>query len=120
MERYFGKRLKQLREDRRWSQKDLSSRLNKGVSTISGYESDAHPIPLDVLISMASIFNISLDELIGIEKPDSMSLGGLSESQVLILKSLKMEFQSPTNQSSDLSESQMKILHDIIKLFAGT
>ena len=49
MEYYLGEKLKKLRQGRGWSQKDLANRLNKAVSTISGYESDAHPIPLDVL-----------------------------------------------------------------------
>ena len=117
MERYLGQKLKQLREDRRWSQKELANRLNKGVSTISGYESDAHPIPLDVLISVALIFDISLDELVGIEKPDTICVGGLTERQITILKNLRREYLSPTNRTSDFSDEQMKILHDIIQSF---
>lgn len=118
MERYLGQKLKELREDRRWSQKELANRLNKGVSTISGYESDAHPIPLDVLISVALIFHISLDELVGVEKPENISLGGLSESEISIIKKLRKEFLSPTNRSGNLSENQMRILHDLIRIFS--
>ena len=47
MEHYLGEKLKKLRESRGWTQADLAKRLNKAVSTISGYESDAHAIPLD-------------------------------------------------------------------------
>ena len=49
MEHYLGEKLKKLRESRGWTQADLAKRLNKAVSTVSGYESDAHAIPLDVL-----------------------------------------------------------------------
>lgn len=42
MEHYLGEKLKKLRESRGWTQADLAKRLNKAVSTISGYESDAH------------------------------------------------------------------------------
>lgn len=41
MEHYLGEKLKKLRESRGWTQADLAKRLNKAVSTISGYESDA-------------------------------------------------------------------------------
>lgn len=54
MEHYLGEKLKKLRESRGWTQADLAKRLNKAVSTISGYESDAHAIPLDVLASISS------------------------------------------------------------------
>lgn len=62
MEHYLGEKLKKLREGRGWTQADLAKRLNKAVSTVSGYESDAHAIPLDVLASISSLFSISTDE----------------------------------------------------------
>lgn len=40
MEHYLGEKLKKLRESRGWTQADLAKRLNKAVSTVSGYESD--------------------------------------------------------------------------------
>lgn len=59
MEHYLGEKLKNLRESRNWSQAELAKRLNKAVSTISGYESDAHAIPLDVLL----VFHFCLEFL---------------------------------------------------------
>lgn len=118
MEHYLGQKLKKLREDRGWSQKDLGQKLNKGISTISGYESDAHSIPSDVLISLAAIYDISLDDLIGIKKPDSISIQGLNEFQSAILIALRNEFLTPTSQTGNLSKPQMKILHDIIQSFS--
>ena len=38
----FRRKVKKLRESRGWTQADLAKRLNKAVSTVSGYESDAH------------------------------------------------------------------------------
>ena len=38
MEHYLGEKLKKLRESRGWTQADLAKRLNKAVSTVSGYE----------------------------------------------------------------------------------
>lgn len=118
MEHYLGQKLKMLREERGLSQRELGKKLNKGISTISGYESDAHSIPLDVLISLAAIYDISLDELIGLKKPDSVSIQGLSEFQIMILRDLRNEFSKPTNQTGNLSDKQMEILHDIIQAFS--
>ena len=68
MERYLGAKIKELRQSRNWTQAYLAERLNKSVSTVSGYESDAHPVPTDVLISIAELFGISLDALLGLER----------------------------------------------------
>ena len=98
--------------------KSFTKKLNKGTSTISGYETEAHAIPLDVLISIAAIFGVSLNELTNLKEPDAISLKDLTPFQVETLVALRNEFLSPTNQSSNLSAQQMQILHDIIKLFS--
>lgn len=118
MEHYLGEKLKKLREDRKWSQDDLAKRLGKAASTISGYESDAHTIPLDVFISAASLFGISLDEFAGVEKTPQMPMMELSEQQQDILRNLRKEFLSPTGHGGKLSSEQMQILHDIIQNFS--
>ena len=91
----------------------LAARLNKSVSTVSGYESDAHPIPTDVLISIAELFGVSLDVLLDLEKPTCVSTQGLSISQIEVVEALVQEFRS----GSDFSEAKMKILHDIFDNF---
>ena len=88
MEHYLGEKLKSLRESRNWTQADLAKRLNKAVSTISGYESDAHAIPLDVLASISLLFGISTDELLDLETSESLSLSGLAPAQQAILEDL--------------------------------
>lgn len=118
MEHYLGEKLKKLRESRGWTQADLAKRLNKAVSTISGYESDAHAIPLDVLASISSLFSISTDELLGLDAPEVLSLSGLTGAQQKkTLIKLRNELLSPSQKGNDLSPQQMEILHDIIKAF---
>lgn len=118
MEHYLGEKLKSLRESRNWTQADLAKRLNKAVSTISGYESDAHAIPLDVLASISLLFGISTDELLDLETSESLSLSGLAPAQQAILEDLRREFLAPSQRGKDFSPQQMKILHDIIKAFS--
>lgn len=86
MEHYLGEKLKNLRESRNWSQAELAKRLNKAVSTISGYESDAHAIPLDVLVSISLLFGVSTDELLDLETTNVLSLSGLTEEQCNLLR----------------------------------
>ena len=117
MEHYLGEKLKKLRENRGWTQAELAKRLNKAVSTVSGYESDAHAIPLDVLASNSSLFNISTDELLGLDAPEVLSLSGLTGAQKKTLIKLPNELLSPSQKGNDLSPQQMEILHDIIKAF---
>ena len=68
----------------------MAKRLNKAVSTISGYESDAHAIPLDVLASISSLFSISTDELLGLDAPEVLSLSGLTGAQKKTLIKLRL------------------------------
>ena len=112
MEHYLGEKLKNLRESRNWSQAELAKRLNKAVSTISGYESDAHAIPLDVLVSISLLFGVSTDELLDLETTNVLSLSGLTEEQCNLLRKIRQEYLSPSQRGKDFSKNQMDILHD--------
>lgn len=117
MEYYLGKTIKQLRQGKNWSQKDLAKRINKSVSTISGYESDAHAVPLDVLATIAQLYGVTLDELVGAERVENLSLKGMTEQQIEVMKAIRKEFLFPTGQGKDLSDAQMRIIHDLIYSF---
>ena len=112
MEHYLGEKLKKLRESRGWTQADLAKRLNKAVSTISGYESDAHAIPLDVLASISSLFSISTDELLGLDAPEVLSLSGLTGAQKKTLIKLRNEFLSPSQKGNDQGGNAMRLKND--------
>lgn len=59
----FGEKLAKLRNSRHWTQEDLAKKLNLSRSTIAGYESKGR-VPKDtLLIAIANLFNVSLDEL---------------------------------------------------------
>lgn len=59
----LGFRIKGIRSQRGMAQKELAKRINKSKSAVCGYESEAQVLPLDVLVSIASILNVSLDYL---------------------------------------------------------
>ncbi len=74
----FGDILKKLRLDSGMTQKDLAIKVGVTKSVISYYElSERAPSP-DVLIKLSSIFHVTTDYLLGIEKQECVDLTGLS------------------------------------------
>ena len=57
----LGERIRQLRQQRGWSQAQLSKKLNIHQKQISGYERSIHVPSVELLIRMAELFNVSLD-----------------------------------------------------------
>lgn len=94
MEYYFGKTIKQFRADPKWSRKDLAKRINKSVSTIRGYGSDAHPVPLDVLVTIAQLCGVTLDELVRENEVENLPLRGMTSARINVLKAIRYFFVS--------------------------
>lgn len=60
-----GARVKSLREERGLSQRALALRLEVSSSTIAKYEAGVHTPPLSVLVRLAAVLDVSLDQLAG-------------------------------------------------------
>ena len=114
----LGLRIKDLREKVRWSQEELGRKVNKSKSTISLYENDGLVPPGDTLIEMASLFNVSLDYLVGIDKNEMVSIDKLTEQQKTMVHTLIVELQDTTKSKTGLSPRQQDILCSLIKEFA--
>lgn len=91
----FGLRLKKLRKSRGLTQKMLADRINKSVSAVSSYESNAQLPPLDVSKSIALALGISIDYLVGNEETPAYTAKNLTEYQAELLDELISEFHSP-------------------------
>jgi len=63
----FGERLKELRQTKKWSTKELGTRLNVSDSTISRWENSIIIPTIDNLYNIAVLFGVSSDYLIGLE-----------------------------------------------------
>lgn len=61
----FGTRLRTLRLSQDITQIELGKKLNVGASTINRYESGGRVPSYDILIAAASLFNVSIDYLVG-------------------------------------------------------
>lgn len=63
----FSERIKNAREDRDISQKDMAAMLNMNQSNYSRIETGHQEPSLDQLIKIAEIFNLTIDELLGVD-----------------------------------------------------
>lgn len=62
----FGDRLKELREEFGYTQKQLSEKLNfKSASTIGMYERGERGVDPETLVKLSTLFNVSTDYLLG-------------------------------------------------------
>nr|DAM77417.1 MAG TPA: repressor protein [Caudoviricetes sp.] len=90
----FGLNLKKLREEKGYSQAQLSRKLNVSKSSISKYESNQSMPSVETLTKIALIYGVSLDYLVGVEKNKTISVEGLTNRQLDILNTLVVEFKS--------------------------
>ena len=115
----LGYRIKEIRTQRGMAQNELAKRINKSKSAVCGYESEAQVPPLEVLVSIASVLNVSLDYLVGFEMEKPISVANLTNQQKKITNLILEEFSRPTNSSSRLSQQQITIIQELICLFSG-
>lgn len=57
-------RLQDLREEKFWTQKYVAYRLNIAQRTYSHYENGTRAIPLELLCSLADIYDVSTDYIL--------------------------------------------------------
>lgn len=84
----FGKRLRSLRLQNNLSQKQLAAQIGVQNSIISFYEVGERSPSLDVIMKLASVFHVSTDYLIGLEKAECIDISGLDENDKMIVRML--------------------------------
>jgi len=67
----FGGRLRELRKERHWTQKEMAARLGIRQTHYTKYETGMHVPPLDKIIPLARLFGVSLDRLVLGETPSN-------------------------------------------------
>ncbi len=84
----FGTILKKLRTESNITQEALAKKLGVTKSVISYYELHERAPSPEILIKLTSIFNVSADFLLGIEKNNSTSLdlSGLDDEDLQFLR----------------------------------
>lgn len=84
-------KLRMLRAENRYTQKQLAEKLNLSPSIVSGYETGDRTPSLENLLSMAKLYNCSTDYLLGMntEEPSiAIDTEGLTIQQITVLQDL--------------------------------
>ncbi|QKE72686.1 helix-turn-helix transcriptional regulator [Arthrobacter citreus] len=61
----IGERIKNLREKKNWSQKELATRVKLHTSVLNRIENNTRPIKDEELLSFANIFDTTTDFILG-------------------------------------------------------
>ena len=94
MKSTFATNVKNLRREIGFTQTELAEKIFVNKSMISAYEKGKRMPSLDVLIQLSSIFNVSIDYLLGIQrentddKETAIDISGLNNKQRKIIKEL--------------------------------
>ena len=67
----LGAKLREVREKRGMTQRELAARIHKSTPAISAYETDAQTPPTDVLISIAQVLHVPIAYLIDYGNEDT-------------------------------------------------
>ena len=113
----FGSQLKAIRNQRGLTQKKLAEEIGKSVQAVSSYERNSQIPPIEVMISIADVLNVSLDYLVDRQSINTYSFCNLKPIHKEILDLLQDEFASPTRKSSQFSDRQSLIFEKLLTLF---
>lgn len=107
---YFGHRIQQLRKSKGWSHADLAKRLGKKASSISSYETDAKAIPVDTLILLAELWDVTIDELIYGENVEILSVKSLSPEEKQLVSELIQNFAAKSGSKASTKVENLELL----------
>ena len=90
----FGSNLKKLRSQEGLTQQQLADKLGVTKSVISYYELQERCPSPEVLIKLSSIFHVSTDFLLGLDRSVSVDLSGLDDEDIVTVKRLISSLKS--------------------------
>lgn len=108
--------IKKLREKANMTQQELGQKINRDKGVISRYENNYQPVPFETMRTFAVIFNVSMDYLAGMDRQNNISVSGLSNEQIDIIRSLSEIFRNE-NGGCKLTAEQFEILGRIVTDF---
>ena len=90
---YFGTNLKQLREERGLTQKELAKGMELSPSMISMYEGGGSHPSVEILIRLSHYFRVSTDYLLGVSDSNGYDFSGLTDEQAVLVNELIRQFE---------------------------
>lgn len=63
----YGKKIRELREEKRWTQSELAKKIGTTQKNISKYELELLDLNTEILLKLSSVFSVSTDYILGQE-----------------------------------------------------
>ena len=101
----FGLRIKRLRKQRNWTQKELADKIDVRFPQLNKYEGGLHAPPLEKLILLAEVLDTTVDYLL---------TGDRTEQRPLHNSRLLERFQALEEFSSEDQEALIKLIDAMI------
>lgn len=78
-------RIKQLREEKGYTQAELAKQLGITRSSVNAWEMGISVPSTQYIVELASIFKVSTDYLLGVDTTATIEISGLSDSDVQLI-----------------------------------
>ena len=92
----LGARLKELRENKNLSQKELGKLVGVSHNSISLYESGDRQPSIDLIVRFAALYKVSTDYILGLTRIKSIDTSRLDEEDFIVINKL-VEIMSSKN-----------------------
>ena len=89
----LAENIRKLRVQKHLTQKELGIKLGITTSTVASYESQDRLPSIAVLIKLSSVFNVSIEYLLGVNKNKTIDVSELSDKQVSALNVIVEQFK---------------------------
>jgi transcriptional regulator with XRE-family HTH domain len=101
----FGMRLKEFRNQRRWTQKEVAARIGLKLSQFNKYEAGMHMPPADKLLQLAEMFGTTTDYLL---------TGAVSDLRPISNVRLMERFQALAQCQPEEQEAVIRLIDAVI------
>lgn len=84
----IAERIKFLREQKGYTQTELAKKLGITRSSVNAWEMGISVPSTQYIVELSTIFSVSTDYLLGVEKTSTIDLNGLSEADIEMVYAL--------------------------------
>lgn len=112
----FGKNIKKLRKENRYTQTELAILLGITKSTVASYENDSRQPSYDVLVKLAEVFHVSIDNIVLGSTDRILKVNELKEEQIKTLQLLIDTFEKSNLIDDAIELNSTAVIDNILKI----
>ena len=90
----FGENLKNLRKSRNITPQDFGAQIGLSKAVVSKYETGMGYPSFDVLVRIAQYFGVTTDYLLGVARGKTVDVSDLTDSQIAVVHQIVTEFRA--------------------------